>query len=179
MKILEAQSATLTNYEVYTHLVDQGNRYQDIRKYAEKDKNGKIPENVVRRPGNLWTLRKELLEYFREAPSPLACQPIPYNDGTIRTLLKELRRWEITKGEVIMMLNLRPTTLENLNSIIQEMEGRFGEEDQTGILDVITRVLGKPDGDAERQAMADTTEGLKKQAVDFEAQTDQQPKEQA
>lgn len=78
-----------------------------------------------------------------------------------------------------MMLNLRPTTLENLNSIIQEMEGRFGEEDQTGILDVITRVLGKPDGDAERQAMADTTEGLKKQAVDFEAQTDQQPKEQA
>lgn len=62
MKILEAQSATLTNYEVYTHLVDQGKRYEDIRKYAEKDKNGKIPENVVRRPGNLWTLRKEVGE---------------------------------------------------------------------------------------------------------------------
>ncbi|TVY40335.1 DNA-directed RNA polymerase III subunit [Lachnellula occidentalis] len=178
MKILEAQSATLTNYEVYTHLVDQGNRYSDIRKYAEKDKTGKIPENVVRRPGNLWTLRKELLEYFREAPSPLACQPIPYNDETIRTLLKELRRWEITKGEVIMMLNLRPTTLENLNTIFQEMETRFGEEDQTEILDVITRVLGTPDGEAERQAMADVTEVLKQQAEDLKAQGGQQPQEQ-
>jgi len=76
-----------------------------------------------------------------------------------------------------MMLNLRPTKLENLNTIIQEMEGRFGEEDQTEILGVITRVLGKPDGEAERQAMADTTEGLKK-AEDLEAQGDQQPQDQ-
>jgi len=28
MKILEAQSATLTNYEVYTHLLDQRARYE-------------------------------------------------------------------------------------------------------------------------------------------------------
>jgi hypothetical protein len=28
MKILEAQSATLTNYEVYTHLMDQQARYK-------------------------------------------------------------------------------------------------------------------------------------------------------
>ena len=198
MKILEAQSATLTNYEVYKHLVDQGKRYQDIRKNAEPDKTTKkIPENVVRRPGNLWTLRKEvgricklfqsliltdlqLLEYFHEAPSPLACHPLPYNDDTIRTLLRELRHWEITKGEVIMMLNLRPTKLENLNTIIQEMEDRFpGEEMQKEILAVITKVLGKPDDEAERQTMADNTEQLKKQqAEELEAQADQGPKEQ-
>jgi hypothetical protein len=60
MKILEAQSATLTNYEVYKHLVDQGKRYQEIRKNAERDESGHVPKNVVRRPGNLWTLRKEV-----------------------------------------------------------------------------------------------------------------------
>jgi len=47
MKILEAQSATLTNYEVYTHLQAQRARY------AKKEMQG-------RRPGNLETVVKEV-----------------------------------------------------------------------------------------------------------------------
>jgi hypothetical protein len=47
MKILEAQSATLTNYEVYTHLTVQRARY------AKKGMKG-------RRPGNLETVVKEV-----------------------------------------------------------------------------------------------------------------------
>ncbi len=47
MKILESQSATLTNYEVYTHLMDQRARY------AKKGMKG-------RRPGNLETVVKEV-----------------------------------------------------------------------------------------------------------------------
>jgi hypothetical protein len=47
MKILEAQSATLTNYEVYTHLTEQRARY------AKKGMKG-------RRPGNLETVVKEV-----------------------------------------------------------------------------------------------------------------------
>lgn len=35
MKILEAQSATLTNYEVYTHLLDQERRFA-LREAAKK-----------------------------------------------------------------------------------------------------------------------------------------------
>jgi hypothetical protein len=47
MKIREAQSATLTNYEVYTHLTEQRARY------AKKGMKG-------RRPGNLETVVKEV-----------------------------------------------------------------------------------------------------------------------
>lgn len=47
MKILEAQSATLTNFEVYTHL-------KDIQK---KHRTG------GRRPGNLETVMKEVETY--------------------------------------------------------------------------------------------------------------------
>lgn len=47
MKIIEAQSATLTNYEVYTHLQEQRARY------AKKEMQG-------RRPGNLETVVKEV-----------------------------------------------------------------------------------------------------------------------
>lgn len=55
-----------------------------------------------------------------------------------------------------MILNLRPTKPENLNTIVEEMEGRFpGEDLQLGICEIITEVLGKPDGEAERHAMSE------------------------
>lgn len=122
----------------------------------------------------------QLLEYFNEAPSPLACTPLPYNDDTIRTLLKELRHLEITKGEAIMMINLRPTKLENLSTIIEEMDNRFpGDEMQQEILEIITRVLGRPDTEAERQTMAENKQHLQKRQDDeLKAQGGQGQKEQ-
>lgn len=56
----------------------------------------------------------------------------------------------------MMILNLRPTKPESLNTIVQEMEERFpGDELQYEICGVIADVLGRPDGEAERQAMTD------------------------
>lgn len=55
-----------------------------------------------------------------------------------------------------MIMNLRPTKPEALNTIVEELETRFpGDEEQMAIVRVITEVLGKPDGEAERQAMTD------------------------
>jgi len=55
-----------------------------------------------------------------------------------------------------MILNLRPIKPENLNTIVEEMEGRFpGGELQQEICEIIAEVLGKPDGEAERHAMSD------------------------
>ncbi|CAL3963285.1 hypothetical protein PZA11_000952 [Diplocarpon coronariae] len=142
MKILEAQSATLTNYEVYTHLTEQRTRYS--RKGI-----------IGRRPGNLETVVKELLTYFSESPSPLAAKPLTYNERSIRKLLEGLRRWDFTKGEIIMIMNLRPTKPENLNTIVEELVDRFTDEEQYEIVNIITRVLGKPEGETERKAMTD------------------------
>ncbi|KAG9231056.1 DNA-directed RNA polymeras-like protein III subunit RPC9 [Amylocarpus encephaloides] len=162
MKILEAQSAALTNYEVYTHLVQQDERYERRKterlERLKKEKKGKgkaiKQEHADRRPGNLATMSIELLNYLREAPSPLGCKPLPYDEKTIKRLLEGLRPWDFTKGEIIMILNLRPTKPENLNTIVEEMEERFpGDEDQLAILSVIEAVLGRPDGDAETKAM--------------------------
>lgn len=53
-----------------------------------------------------------------------------------------------------MIANLRPTKPESLNTIVEEFETRFPEEDvQQKIVDVIIEALGSPDGSAERQAM--------------------------
>lgn len=56
-----------------------------------------------------------------------------------------------------MILNLRPTKPENLNTIIEEMEYRFPkEEDQDRIVALIAEVLGTPDGAAEKKAMEES-----------------------
>jgi hypothetical protein len=48
MKILEAQSAQLTNYEVYVHLTEQ------------RERHAKLPKSKGRRPGNFETIVKEV-----------------------------------------------------------------------------------------------------------------------
>lgn len=79
MKILEAQSATLTNYEVYNHLVEQETRYEKIKEEAvaasKKERNPKKAANIKSlgsRPGNLWTLRKEVSLSLPTASFPLS-----------------------------------------------------------------------------------------------------------
>jgi len=52
-----------------------------------------------------------------------------------------------------MIVNLRPTTPSALNTVIEEMETRFEDDEQQKMVSLILEILGSPDGDAERQAM--------------------------
>ncbi|XXG97236.1 hypothetical protein Hte_003531 [Hypoxylon texense] len=128
MKILEAQSAVLTNVEVYTFLSDQEKQYE------KENRKG---------PANLETLRKEVLQYFETPPGPLSQKPLPYDSAAIPVLFKRLRPYQISKGEFIMMFNIRPTSIPVLNTVIEDMEERFSEEKQQEILSIITEVLGQ------------------------------------
>ena len=63
-----------------------------------------------------------------------------------------------------MIMNLRPTKPENLNTIIEEMEDRFpDDEQQQKIVDIIGEVLGRADGAAERQAMTENAKEAREQ----------------
>lgn len=63
-----------------------------------------------------------------------------------------------------MIMNLRPTKPENLNTIVEEMEERFpGDELQWEIVGAIAEILGKPDGEAERQAMTEEAKEARKE----------------
>ncbi|ORY55087.1 RNA polymerase III subunit C17 [Pseudomassariella vexata] len=140
MKILEAQSAVLTNFEVYSFIKRQSK------------KSG---------PPSLQTLREELIKYFESHPGPLSQRPITYKDSSIPKLLERLRKYEITKGEMIMIFNLRPTTIITLNTVIEDMEDRFTEEQQQDIVEGIVEVLGEfpPTEEAEEEGDAmDMTE---------------------
>jgi hypothetical protein len=83
MKILEAQSATLTNYEVYTHLMAQEARYGRMKNTDKSEKRGKHRKRDPndRRPGNLATISKEV----SERPRAIGLQLIQILDSCLHT----------------------------------------------------------------------------------------------
>ncbi|KAF5972181.1 DNA-directed RNA polymerase III subunit rpc9 [Fusarium bulbicola] len=128
MKILEAQSAVLTNYEVYQHVSEQRERYKNAKR---------------RGPPNLETVVRELLQYLRTNPGPLSQEPLPYTEGCISRLLERLRPYNLAKGEVVMIINLRPASVAALNTVVEEMSERFNEEQQEAMVNIIAEVLGQ------------------------------------
>ncbi|RWA15070.1 hypothetical protein EKO27_g92 [Xylaria grammica] len=147
MRILEAQNAVLTNVEVYTFLSDQAKQYQSQKR---------------RGPSNLEALRGEVLKYFETFPGPLSQKPLPYDVASIPVLLKRLQPYNITKGECIMVVNLRPTASAALNAVLEDMEGRFNEQQQDEIINIVIEVLGEfppPAEEGDEHAMGTTEDG--------------------
>jgi hypothetical protein len=70
---------------------------------------------------------------------------------------------------MIMIINMRPGNVGNLNTLVEELEGRFDEEQQAAIVEAIREVLGKADEEAERLAMTNNANQARKASMDQEA----------
>jgi hypothetical protein len=89
----------------------------------------------------------------------LSQKPSTYDEQSISRLLERLGPYEITKGEMIMILNLRPTNPVALNTVIEDMEVRFGQEQQEDISAGITEVLGQfPEEEGAEEEQGDVME---------------------
>ncbi|KAK3170650.1 hypothetical protein OEA41_002732 [Lepraria neglecta] len=130
MKILETQSAVLSNYEVLAHLTESRAK----------------PRTTPQTHTNVSTVIKEINTYL--TPPPDSRSPIPryqqphYSDQTIRTLVTRLQAFNLTKSEVLMVLNLRPQELTLLDCVVEECDERFTQERQEEILRIVQEVLG-------------------------------------
>ena len=103
------------------------------------------PITFVLRLISLW-----LLDYLRAPPSPLACKPLPYDATTIKTLMERIRPYDLTKAEMLMIINHRPTSLNALTYIVEELELRYPDPAvHEEMLAIIAEVLGTPDEEAE------------------------------
>ncbi|KAK1253871.1 hypothetical protein MKX07_001948 [Trichoderma sp. CBMAI-0711] len=148
MKVLEAQAAVLTNYEVLQHLTQQKERYKQRKR---------------RGPPNLETVVRELIQYLQSYPNPLSQKPSTYTPDCISRLLERLSPYELSKGEVVMILNLRPASVAALNTVIEEMAERFSDEQQEEMVAIISEVLGQFD-DAAQGSANDTGDGAEANA---------------
>jgi len=163
MKILESQSALLTNYEVYEHL---------RARYAQPGKKRRGPpnlRNVVSEVGAGMHFDSRLLQadmppkvltHLETFPGPMSEQPNLYSPETIALLLERLAPYDLTKGEIFMILNIRPTAPSAFSPIIenwcthcsmppedrQPCDDRFNTpEIQEALVKIVTEVLGKFD----------------------------------
>lgn len=129
MKILESQSAVLTNFEVYQHLLNEQ------WKFRQPDRKKKVPRATQ-------TIIKEVLEYLRTAPNPFAQTPTPYDGFTVGRLVTRLADYDLSKGENIMILNVRPENPAILSTCIEDFMTRFTEDQQAEIQAIVEQVLG-------------------------------------
>ncbi|KAI9776151.1 MAG: hypothetical protein M1839_000567 [Geoglossum umbratile] len=161
MKILETQSAMLSNYEVLTHLEDMRARYNKLAQTrgGTPMKSGNL-ETVMKEalppshpqsslpPTNPPPFPQQLLDYLHTPPSPLRT-PHAYAPHTIPAMLAALRPYQLEKPEFLMILNLRPATTAELDVVVEEMDQRFGEAEVEAILGVVKGVLGGVGGEGQ------------------------------
>jgi hypothetical protein len=85
----------------------------------------------------------QVIQYLETTPSPLAQKPISYTTSSIKELVTKLHPYDLSKGEMIMIFNIRPVSIAALNTIIEDMEERFDEQQQVDIVTIIAEVLGQ------------------------------------
>ncbi|KAM0795296.1 RNA polymerase II, partial [Usnea florida] len=127
MKILESQSAVLSNYEVLAHLT------------ANRAK----PRTVPQKHTNVETVLKELTDYLSPPPHSRSRIPPPYSAAALAALVAALSPYRLTKSEVLMIANLRPDNLGLLDCVVEECDERFSIESQEKIVRVVGDVLGR------------------------------------
>ncbi|KAK4189955.1 RNA polymerase Rpb4-domain-containing protein [Podospora australis] len=152
MKIKASQDALLSNYEVYQHIVDQ----------RERNK-----KRTRRSPKDVFDVTKEVISYLTTKPSPLHNQEETqaYSPNSMMTLMQKLKdaklSSELTKGEMLTIVNLRPTGEVLLSNIVEDLESRFTEQERATILEIIIEVLGQdePEEVGEEEEGEEAAEG--------------------
>jgi len=117
MEVIDSTAANLSNYEVLQLL--QNLRDNDSRKQL----------------GSLATIKYKTVKYLES--SPCANQ----SDDIVATFLKAVQKFNLTKSEKLVLLNLRPTTEVEIQLIITESEDRLTEEEIQELLTVIEETL--------------------------------------
>ncbi|ERF72720.1 hypothetical protein EPUS_04773 [Endocarpon pusillum Z07020] len=147
MKILDPQCAVLTNSEVLSFMRSHPPRKPDPRV-------GGYPVTDLR---GLWSVQREFTDYTETITPHLLSYPDPPSKF-MRTLLQRLQKFNLTKPEVLVMINLgvgvkkapeaRQEAIEVPNEEEEEMVGN-GDGD---LLDKVERHLDSAEGADRAQA---------------------------
>lgn len=62
-------------------------------------------------------------------------------DAHVAGFMGAAAKFALTKGEAMMVVNERPETVAELDCIIEEMDARFAEDEQTEILGIVLSKL--------------------------------------
>ena len=90
------------------------------------------------------SLTTQVLQYLKHSPSPFSQPHTHYTSEAIVRLMSQLQVFKVSKGEILMILNLRPVSVAGLNAVLEDMGDRFTDIEQEDMLAIIAQVLGHP-----------------------------------
>ena len=122
----------VSNYEVLNLLQEK-----------MKDDAGK-KRHKKQRQENLATISYEVTKYLEKTPCKLQ------NEDVIRDFLVEVAPFNLTKGEKLQLLNLRPSTPVEIQLIIEESEERLKTDEELEKLLAIVEKLPVHEEDTEK-----------------------------
>ncbi|KAI4234517.1 MAG: hypothetical protein L6R40_006722 [Gallowayella cf. fulva] len=144
LQILETQSATLTNHEVFTHL----STHPRLSPSSSK------PNTTATKPSNTTTVIAEVSHYLSSSHSKSQL-PSPLSSAQIKQLVRELGKYNLTKAEVLMIVNAAPRELTHLDCVVEELDERLGDAEQEELLAVVGRIVEGEEGRGEEVEMED------------------------
>ncbi|KAK8190332.1 RNA polymerase Rpb4-domain-containing protein [Phyllosticta capitalensis] len=134
MKVLEKSSSVLSNWEVLNIVREQKGEYDGT------DGTGRARPM----PANLSRVLNDVETQLTAAGSPLSDPHGRYSSAAFRELFTRTKDagFSIEKAELLMILNLRPKSLAELDTIMEELDSRYGEEKQEELLAIVKECLG-------------------------------------
>lgn len=155
MKILDAGTQVLDDRDVLAYIRE---KHAQNSTYAANHKNeskatSKRPENFLR------ALRRHE-EHLNHAERPFRDNDRYDADGEYAVKLMQKmseldKEKQLTKTELLMLINHRPASREMLLPMVEDIESRFSEEEQEWIVEQVVEVLGQPGATAEEDGQAE------------------------
>ncbi|KAF2227366.1 HRDC-like protein [Elsinoe ampelina] len=141
MKVLDAGTKVLSDHEVLKFIQEKRQQHKD-----EDEKAKSAGQAVLPRPGN-FILALERHEYhLNHKRRPYLENPNYKSDQShIIQLMEALEpRVQLTKTELLMLVNHRPHNRVMMLPMIEDAESRYSEEDQNWIVEKVVEILGEP-----------------------------------
>ena len=134
MEIVNKNAALLSNYEVYD-LLKQTKEDQTLKLIKKKKLDPNAANLGEKIDKHLPTIVYESLKYLEK--SPCAEQSAPLVRDFLAKIDERRDEFRLTKIEKLQLLNLRPSNAVELQTIIDDSEERFTDEQLDSLLEFV------------------------------------------
>ncbi|TPX69238.1 hypothetical protein SpCBS45565_g02576 [Spizellomyces sp. 'palustris'] len=129
MEVLELRAAHLSNFEVLTFLSEL-----EAQKLEQPPAFGRIGD-ADKSLMDLYTIEREVIRYLKSTPC------VAQSSTQMQQFKEALQPYDITKAEKLMLLNIRPRSIAELNPLIEDIDGRLSQDQQEGLVGLILQLL--------------------------------------
>ncbi|VDP12603.1 unnamed protein product [Soboliphyme baturini] len=137
MEVVNERRIYLSNYEVLRLLQEKGDQSED---------KSSAPHSKA-----LSTVVYETVKYLQGTPC------IEQTEESIVKTIEQLKKFNLSKKEILQILNLRPSTPLELQMIITEGDQKLSEDSITEILSVVQESLSVASNHSADQDLSETS----------------------